>query len=230
MLVSIILPTYNEKENIIQLVNTIHQELISFEHEIIVVDDNSPDGTFFELQKNKTSYLNPLLRITERGLAKSVRCGIENANGNIIVVMDSDFNHNPKHLPFMINAIEYYDFIAASRYTYGGGMYSIKRFYLSYCFNLFIRFITASRLTDHLSGFFCVKKATLEQFDFDKIFFGYGDYYLRLLFSIQRKKKNILQFPVIYDLRLSGESKTRFVKTFFKYIYETVKMVITFKK
>jgi dolichol-phosphate mannosyltransferase len=106
-LVSIVLPTYNEKESICLLVDEIHEKLALYNHEILVVDDNSPDGTYEILQKLNYPFLRPILRTYDKGFANSIRCGVENVAGDIIIIMDSDFNHQPKYLPFMIESLRF---------------------------------------------------------------------------------------------------------------------------
>ena len=105
--ISVILPTYNEKDNIMPLIMAVHKELLSYEHEIIVVDDNSSDGTYRTVSNAKLPFVKAILREHDRSLAKSIRCGLENASGKVFVVMDSDFNHQPKYLPFMVDSTRY---------------------------------------------------------------------------------------------------------------------------
>ncbi|MFC1815192.1 glycosyltransferase, partial [Thermodesulfobacteriota bacterium] len=120
--ISIILPTYNEKGNILLLIDAIHAELYDYNHEIIVVDDNSPDGTYQAVLGLNHPNVKTILRTENRGFANSIRCGIENAVGDIFVIMDSDFNHRPEYLPFMIQSLSHYDCVSASRFLYGGKM------------------------------------------------------------------------------------------------------------
>jgi dolichol-phosphate mannosyltransferase len=98
-MVSVILPAYNEKDNLVPLIADIHKYLTAYHHEIIVVDDNSPDGTYGAVRDLNLPFVKPILRVDNRGLANSIRYGIENAKGDAIVVMDSDFNHKPEYLP-----------------------------------------------------------------------------------------------------------------------------------
>ena len=120
--VSVVLPCYNEKGNILALIDAINNELHFIAHEIIVVDDNSPDGTFLHVHEKNIPFVKPVLRTSDPSLAKSIRRGLEEAKGNILVVMDSDFNHQPLYLPMMIKNMEFYDCVSGSRFVYGGGM------------------------------------------------------------------------------------------------------------
>src|SRR5438105_4126789 len=96
-LISVIVPTFNEKGNIIPLIESIHQELGGLKHQIVVVDDNSPDGTFEIVRQKGYFFVKAILRTTDPSLAKSIRAGLEVADGDVFVVMDSDFNHQPKY-------------------------------------------------------------------------------------------------------------------------------------
>jgi len=86
--ISLILPTYNEKGNILSIIDAIHAELREYDHELLVVDDNSPDGTYQAVVRQQYPHVKAIIRTENRGLANSIRCGIENAEGNIFVMMD----------------------------------------------------------------------------------------------------------------------------------------------
>lgn len=225
-LVSIILPAYNEKENVVPLSKAIHDILIDYQHEVIVVDDNSPDGTYPALVELNHSWLNPILRTEDRGFAKSIRCGIENAKGDIIIVMDSDFNHQPKYLPFMLESLKHYDCISASRFLYGGKMDKRSRHYLSWLFNIFVRIATRGKITDSLYGYFAIRRKILEDLKFDEIFYGYGEYCIRLFYHFQKKKLTVLQFPAVNGERQNGEGNSKFLNVFRKYFAATIKLAI----
>ena len=221
--ISVILPTYNEKANIVRLMEAIHEQLLSYDHEIIIVDDNSPDGTFKVVTDSNRPYLKPILRTQDRGLANSIRCGLEKASGDILIVMDSDFNHQPIYLPFMIDSLNYYDCVLASRFVYGGKMDSRARHILSWCFNIFIRLITGGQITDSLYGFFAINRPHLMRCDFDKIFWGYGDYCIRLLYYLQQNNVSVLQFPAVNGKRFDGRGNRRLIKVFWQYFSEAIK-------
>jgi len=228
--ISVILPCYNECGNIIPLIELVHKELNFCQHQIIVVDDNSPDGTFEVVRSKNYDFVKAILRTSEPGLAKSIRCGIENADGNIYLIMDSDFNHQPQYIPQLVKNIEFFDCVSGSRYLYGGGMYSPRRYFLSKIFNIYVKFITRTVITDSLSGFFAIRKDALKSLNFDKVFYGYGEYYIRLLYVLQREKAKILEIPTIYGSRLSGESNSRFLRIFIIYSLATIKLIITKSK
>lgn len=231
MKISVILPTYNEKGNIVELINEIIKELstIEVEREIVVVDDNSPDGTGRIVQDafSGDKSVKVFIRTQERGLATAVRYGVEKSSGNFIAVMDTDFNHDPKMLPQMMEFLKHYDVISGSRFTMGGGMEPTYRYIGSFFYNMFIRIILRTQIQDNLSGFFSMRKDKLLSLNFDKIFYGYGDYFTRLLYISEKQNYKILEVPVYYRIRKSGQSKTNLGKVFLKYTIALMKFRIT---
>lgn len=228
MKVSVILPTYNEKGNICELVEAVRRELktIAATPEIIVVDDNSPDGTGEHVtgEYAGNSEVKVFVRTRERGLATAIRYGIERAEGEIIVVMDTDFSHSPDLLPQMVKFLEYYDLIIGSRYTQGGGMYDEFRYFGSFVFNMMVRIVLNTRIQDNLSGFFAMRRRMLMDLDFDKIFWGYGDYFFRLLFYARANQVRMLSIPVVYRERESGDSKTNLSRCLLRYTMALLKL------
>lgn len=222
-LVSVILPTYNEKDNIIDLIQAVHRELKDQSYEIIVVDDQSPDGTYQTVCELQDEKVKTVLRTADPGLAESIRCGLEQAQGDIILVMDSDFDHDPQYIPFMLKALEHYDFVCASRFLYGGKMNGWLHSLGSRAFNIFIQCLTQSRLTDHLYGYFMIKREVLEQCPYDKIFYGYGDYYIRLLYYLEKCKVSIRQFPVVNGARVR-QKETSFLEIFVQYFMAVIRL------
>lgn len=214
-LVSVILPTFNEKGSIGQLIDEIH-EVLEINHEIVVVDDNSPDGTYEHVLglSSTRPYLRALKRTQDPSLAKSIRHGLDHARGDAMVIMDSDFNHQPFYLPFMVSSLRYYECVSGSRFLYGGSMNHKTRHFLSWLFNVFTRFMTGGNVTDSLYGFLAIRRSALKKCDFDKIFWGYGDYCIRLLFYLQRLNIDVLQFPALNGSRIYGTGNSRFFQVF----------------
>lgn len=219
MKLSIILPTYNEAENIVPLIAELVKNIPdSISYEIIVVDDNSPDGTLVAVREAFSEpTVIPVLRTTDRGLAKSIRAGIERSTGTHVVVMDTDFTHSPELLPVMLHLAQVYDVVVGSRFCSGGGMGDVPHYLASMAYNWMLRLALRTQVQDSLSGFFAIRRTTLEQLPFDAIFFGYGDYFFRLLYFAQRSKASIIEMPVVYDMRRKGRSKSVFWKLFFSY-------------
>ena len=96
--------------------------------------------------------------------------------------------------------------------------------YLSFLFNIFIRVFLRTGVKDNLGGYFCIKRTALKDLDFDKIFYGYGEYFLRLIYFLKKKKIRIKEIGVTYNLRFKGKSKSNFFKLFFQYLYEVLKL------
>lgn len=227
--VSVILPTFQERENIVPLVSELRAEFrgLGVNYEMLIVDDRSPDGTAAVARAAFAG--DDGIRIIDRdppaGLAFSIREGIEKSNGEVILVMDTDFNHQPRDAVLVYKVALLVDLGIGSRFIFGGGMGSRPRYFLSYGYNLFMRLALGTRMDDNLSGLFAIKRAALFKLDFDKIFWGYGDYFFRLLLLSQRRRFTHVQVPVFYGERIKGVSKTHFWTTFAKYTLEVVKLM-----
>lgn len=219
---SIILPTYNESGNIIKLIEVIREELSGkrISHEIIVVDDDSPDKTGLLAQKYffKTPDVRVIIRKKERGLATAIRKGIESAVGDIVVVMDTDFNHEPKLVSKLIEKCSKYDFAVGSRYIKGGGMENKLREKLSLLFNIFLRIMLSSPVHDNLSGFFAIRKVQLDKINFNTVFVGYGEYFIKLIYLAKLQGLTFAEIPCFYKNRQYGYSKSKFFSMFKDYL------------
>jgi dolichol-phosphate mannosyltransferase len=222
MKISVILPTYCERDNIADLIRAIehHLDQEGWLVEIVVVDDNSPDGTadiVKALQLRDAVSVQCHVRTEERGLASAIRYGVRQATGDVVVVMDTDFNHDPAQIPQMIAFLKFYDLIIGSRFVMGGGMDDRPRYAFSFLYNIFVRLWLQNQIQDNLSGFFAIRREQLLALNADAIFEGYGEYFIRLLFEAARKKYRILEVPVYYTLRRHGKSKSRFVSMLWNY-------------
>jgi dolichol-phosphate mannosyltransferase len=227
--VSIVLPTFNEKDNIVPLVEELRSRFRAAGHsyEILVIDDQSPDGTgpLVAAAFADDRGIRVTVRRKDPGLARSIREGIECSTGAIVLVMDADFNHKPADAVLLFQVAQYVDLVIGSRFIVGGGMSSLPRYYLSYFYNIFLRATLGTRLDDNLSGLFAIKRERMFELDFDKIFWGYGDYFFRLLLLSQRAGFLHVQVPVFYGERLGGESKTRFIGIFARYTREVFHLI-----
>ncbi len=228
MKITVILPTYNEKNNILLLVDKILKNLFEYkDKEILIIDDNSSDGTFNICRKNlKNNSIKVFLRTKDKGLAKSIRFGIEKSSGDKIIVMDTDHTHDPKYLGMLLKLSEQSDLVVGSRFFEGGKMTATTHHYLSYIFNIFLRILLRTGVKDNLGGYFCINKKSLNNLDFDKIFIGYGEYFLRLIFFLKRKNVKINEVGVTYNLRFKDKSKSNFFKLLFQYTFEALKLRI----
>jgi len=209
MSISVILPTYNEKKNIIILVKKIFFYLKSYnsKKEIIIVDDNSPDQTYEYCKKKfiKNKKIRIYKRKKKKGLAFSIKKGIQLSKCGLIIVMDKDLTHDPAMLPKMIKLSKRYDLVICSRYCNNGGMDSFPlHYFCSYFFNIFITFFLKTGVRDNLGGYFLVKKKKIKESINKKIFYGYGDYFIRLIFFLKKKKIKIKEIPTIFKKKKYG--------------------------
>jgi dolichol-phosphate mannosyltransferase len=223
---SVVLPTYNERDNITPLVS----ELLRVggpSVEVIVIDDDSPDGSAAVVAEHFGSEprVRLIVRKEDRGLAKSIRRGAEEARGDAVAVMDTDFNHDPEMVPLMRDLLGYFDIVVGSRFIVGGGMEDVFRYYCSWLYNVGLRGVLGTRVQDNLSGFFAIRRERLAELDFDYIFHGYGDYFFRLLHEATGIGMSMIEIPVFYRLRPTGESKTHYVKVFTDYTTALLRVV-----
>ena len=226
---SLVLPCYNEYGNLKFLLPQIFNSFPNKKYQIIIVDDNSEDQTTKKLKKDfkKSKKIKYILRKKNPSLALSIKEGIKKSSGEITIVMDTDFNHTAKDLKKMLQLFKKnnFDMICGSRFLKGGSSNTFLRHYCSLFFNFFVNFITGGKLSDNLSGFFIIKKKYLLKY-LNKVFYGYGEYYIRLLFYMQKKGLNISEMPVKYALRRYGTSKSKLVRMFFLYSIATIKLII----
>ena len=220
MQLSVILPTYNEANNIVDLVKSIMMHIPSeCSHEIIVIDDNSPDGTYELVQRafRDVPKVQAILRTEDRGLAKSIRAGIEISRGEHIVVMDTDFTHDPEEIPRLLHIALIYDIVSGSRFCPGGLMQNTNHYLCSLIFNWLVRVILRTQIQDNTGGFFIISREKVFSLPVDSIFFGYGDYFFRLLHYAQKQGMTIVEIPAKYITRTEGQSKSNFLRMFFGY-------------
>lgn len=216
-LVSIILPTYNEAENIVPLVEAIDR-VVSVSHEIIVVDDNSPDGTSAIVREAIASGRIPGLRLetrtSDRGLTKSIWRGIELAKGDTIVWLDCDFSHPPAIIPLLLQKItEDYAIAVASRFMPGGRQKSLTiesgdsrlGILISSIGCFAMRYLLFPSFLDYTSGFIAIRREVLEKI---RLRGDYGEYFIDLIVRAKMLGIKIIEIPFAYDPRRSGTSKT----------------------
>lgn len=223
--ISVVIPTYNEAKNIIPLLERVSSVLKKTKEtfEIIVVDDNSPDGTG-DLVTNHVKthpYIRLLMRTKDPGLGKSIGEGIRHAKGNIIIGMDADFNHDPKTIPLLLQKMKHADMVVASRFMQKGGMDDSFRFLPTYLFNKATLFFGFPN-TDNTSGFYAIKKEVIDTLGIDRIYYGYGDYHLRLVYCTKKQGYSIMQVPTYYQKRMYGNSKSKLIQMGIAYAKEII--------
>jgi dolichol-phosphate mannosyltransferase len=205
--VSIVLPTYNEKDTIALLLREIASR-ISSDSEIIVVDDESPDGTGeIAARMGETDSRIRVLRRKERGLTSALRAGVEAARQQTVIWLDADFAHPPETIPDLIAADESYDIVVASRYVPGGsdGRKSPLRRWSSVVLNRVGGFWTRSKIRDLSSGFVRASRTVLTELPFSGT---YGDYCITFLVRAERRGYRIGEIPYTNSERERGYSKT----------------------
>ena len=225
--VSIILPTYYEAVNIVNLVRSIQAAVPpGWEAEIIVVDDNSPDGTYDVVRAafGDDGGVIAILRTHDRGFAKSIRAGLERASADRVVIMDSDFTHDPVEIPRLLHVGEIYDIVSGSRFCAGGRMADLRHYFVSMLYNWLIRLILRTQIQDNLGGYYTARRAALMSLPLDEIFFGYGEYYFRLLYFAQRAHMSIVEIPAAYLPRAAGNSKSNWLKMVFNYSVAAIRL------
>ena len=181
--ISIILPTYNEAGNIVKLINAIVVEVkkLNLKPEIIVVDDNSPDNTHKVVKNLDNSAVKLLVRKNKRGLATAILHGLKKSTGDYIVLMDTDFNHQPKDIKRLLKPLlnQKADLVIGSRYIKGGGMHITEagafQFLASKYGSLLVSQVLLNLpVKESLSGFLVFNKKILKNLNLTQIFSGYG--------------------------------------------------------
>jgi dolichol-phosphate mannosyltransferase len=210
----VIIPTYNEIENIESIVRAVFSLEKTFH--ILIVDDNSPDGTakkVAELQKEFPEKLFLEVRKKKSGLGTAYVHGFKWAlekNYEYIFEMDADFSHNPVDLERLHEAcVNGADLSVGSRYVTGVNVvnWPLSRVLLSYFASVYVRMITGMKIMDATAGFICYKKHVLESINLDKIkFIGYA-FQIEMKYRAFAKNFNIQEVPVIFTDRTKGQSK-----------------------
>ncbi len=203
--ISIILSTYNEK---LVIEETIRELIKHIENvEIVVVDDNSPDGTFEILKKIDYPKLKIFSRKKTKGLASAFLLGMINSNGSIIGWLDSNMGSLAKKFPEMISNLNNNDIVLLSRYVDGGGdERNIVRVIASKIVNTLARFLLKSKIKDLSSGIFVMKRDVL--LDVVPIATGHGEFFVEFLHKAELKKNKILEIPYLHPVDIEGNSKS----------------------
>lgn len=206
---TVVLPTYNERDNIGPLIEAILRALDP-EPQIIVVDDDSPDGTWQVVQDMKETHptVELLRRVDERGLTTAITAGIDRARGEAVAWMDCDFSMPPELLPDLRAALEEgYDLAVGSRYVRGGrdvGHSLVGRLF-SRTINLFASLLLDFSIKDYTSGYIVARREVFYTIDLRG---DYGEYCIDLLYRARRKGFRIKEIPYDCVPRRAGESKT----------------------
>ncbi len=209
----IVIPTYNESDNIATLVG----ELLSLPVHplyIVIVDDNSPDGT--GMIADSLAKVHPQVRVVHRprklglgtahiaGMKEGLRLGAER-----VLTMDADFSHNPSYIPQLISRSQHYDLVIGSRYVPAGGSLhcGLARRALSWTANAFARLALGLEAHDCTAGFRLYGREVLERVGLDNIFSNGYSFLIEILYKCQQQGHRIGEIPIVFEDRRRGSSK-----------------------
>ncbi|MFQ6014167.1 MAG: polyprenol monophosphomannose synthase [Anaerolineae bacterium] len=206
--VSVILPTYNERENIGPLIAAIHEN-VPEPTQIIVVDDDSPDRTWQAVEEiaKADGTVQLLRRVGRKGLTSAIAEGINLARGEVIVWMDCDFSMPPEVIPTLLKALKKSDVAVGSRYVAGGqdAGHSLIGQLFSRTINLFASLLLGFAIRDYTSGFIAARRKVLDDIGLRG---DYGEYCIDLLYRARTRGYQVVEVPYRCLPRRSGQSKT----------------------
>ena len=209
----VIVPTYNERENIARLIETVLAQDARLE--VLVVDDGSPDGTgdIVEGIQSTNSRVHILRRPRKLGLGTAYVAGFRWAlerQYSFVFEMDADFSHDPGHLPDFLRAIESTDLVLGSRYRDGKVTvvnWPIARLILSYFANVYARAVTGLPVWDATGGFKCFRREVLESIDLSKVVSNGYAFQIEMSFRAWKRQFRIVEIPIVFVDRTEGTSK-----------------------
>lgn len=221
----VVTPTFNEADNIEKFIGQVLAQGPSVE--ILIVDDNSPDGTaaIVERMMEREKRIHILKRPGKMGLGTAYVDGFRYAikdRYDFIFEMDADFSHNPEEVPRFLEKIRDHDLVIGSRYTNGVRVvnWPIRRLILSYAANVYTRVVTGMPVKDATGGFKCFRRKVLEAIDLDRVRSNGYAFQIEMNFKAWCKGFRLCEHPIIFVDRHSGESKMSR-----KIVYEAVFMV-----
>ena len=211
----VVIPTYNEAENLPLLVPQVLKQDPRLE--VLVVDDNSPDGTgkLADELAETNSRVHVLHRSQKQGLGPAYRAGLRKAlelGADYVLQMDADFSHPPETLPTMLAEIENHDLVLGSRYLNGITVvnWPIERILLSYFGNWYVRHVTGLPISDTTGGFRCMRRSLLEQIDIERIRSNGYAFQIELNYRFVKQNPRIKQIEFFFIDRKRGTSKLTF--------------------
>lgn len=208
----VVIPTYNEKDNVTRLAGTVLAQHADIQ--ILFVDDNSPDGTgkIIDGLVSGNDRIHVLHRVGKLGLGSAYREGFKAAlsmGADYIIEMDADFSHDPEVLPVFISAAQNSDLVIGSRYLNGVSVvnWPIRRLILSYFASVYTRWVTGLQLRDCTSGFKCFRRSALESLDLGKVRSDGYSFQIEMNYRCMEKGLKITEIPIIFIDRHAGSSK-----------------------
>jgi dolichol-phosphate mannosyltransferase len=208
----VIIPTYNELENISRLIPIVLSQ--DSRVNILVVDDNSPDGTwnFVEEESKKNNRIHLLKRKSKMGLGTAYIAGFKYAlenNYDFVFEMDADFSHDPKEIPNFLKEIKNNDLVLGSRYIHGVNVvnWPMRRLLLSSFANIYTRIITGMPVKDATGGFKCFRIDVLKAINLEKIKSNGYAFQIEMTFKAWKKGFKIKEMSIVFVDRMKGQSK-----------------------
>jgi dolichol-phosphate mannosyltransferase len=207
---SVVLPTYNECENVVPLLERIAQSLAGRRYEVLVVDDDSPDGTAAVVARHAANH--PAVQVVERvgirGLRSAIQEGVDRSRGDAVAWLDCDASMPPELLPQLLDALNAADVAVGSRYVAGGADarsdVPVHRL-LSRMLNRFNATLLGAAITDYTSGFICARRVVLRDI---RLAGDYGEYCIDLLHRARKRGYRVIEVPYRNTPRAHGKSKT----------------------
>ena len=212
MKILVIIPTYNELENLPKLL----PEVLSKDDgiNVLIVDDNSPDGTasYIENEQKNNERIHLIKRSSKQGLGTAYIAGFKFAlqrDYEVVFEMDADFSHDPNEIPRFLKEIENADVVLGSRYKNGVNVinWPMRRLLLSWFANIYTRVITGMPLHDATGGFKCFKRKVLEAIDLNRVKSNGYAFQIEMNFKAWKKGFRITEIPIIFIDRVKGSSK-----------------------
>lgn len=229
---TVIIPTYNERGNLVELVGQILD--LDIQAHVLVVDDNSPDGTgdLADALATHNSRVQVIHRPGKLGLGTAYVAGFRQALADAVdqvVTMDADFSHSPRYIPALVSLTEQYHLGIGSRYVPGGGVtadWGIHRKFLSWGANHFARVMLGLWAHDCTAGFRCYRREVLQRIDLDSIFSNGYSFLIEMLYKCQRMGYSVGETPIIFENRHHGDSKISQAEIF-KAMYTVLRLAAT---
>jgi dolichol-phosphate mannosyltransferase len=207
-----VIPTYNEAENLPLIVPMVLEQDPSLE--VLVVDDNSPDGTgkLADELAATSDRVHVLHRAVKEGLGPAYRAGLSEAlrlGADSVIQMDCDFSHPPDRIPEMLEAMQEYDVVLGSRYLNGITVvnWPIERILLSYFGNVYARRVTGLPVSDATGGFRCMRRELLERMGFERVRSNGYAFQIEMNYRFVKQKARIKEIPFFFLDRTRGTSK-----------------------
>ena len=231
MKTTVIIPTYNERDNLAELIAQILE--LDIQAHVVVVDDNSPDGTgqLADELAAQNGRVQVVHRPAKLGLGTAYVAGFKQALADAadrVVTMDADFSHNPRYIPALVSLTESHHLGIGSRYVPGGGVtadWGIHRKFLSWGANHFARLMLGLRANDCTAGFRCYRREVLHSIELDHIFSNGYSFLIEMLFKCQRMGYSTGETPITFENRHHGDSKISQAEIF-KAMYTVLRLTV----